>query len=55
MAVAYATLAAEDFVVGEDQTVPFDKERAQRDIKGEGNAKAKGKKGKKQESENADG
>jgi CRISPR-associated protein Csb1 len=55
MAIEYATLAAEDFGVGEDQTVPFDKEKAQRDIKGEGSAKTKAKKGKKQESENADG
>lgn len=40
----YATTTAKAFGVGESQTVPFDKERAKKDVKGEG--KAKGKKSK---------
>lgn len=46
-ALAYAAAAAEAFGVGESRTVPFDKDRAKKDVKGEGNTKTKGKKGKK--------
>lgn len=46
-ALQYATAAAEAFGVGESMTVEFDKERAKKDVKGDGNAK-KGKKGAKQ-------
>lgn len=45
-ALAYATAAAAAFGVGEDRTVDFDRERAKRDVKGEGDGK-KAKKGKK--------
>lgn len=46
-ALQYATDAAKAFGVGESKTVPFDKERAVKDVKGEGDTKTKGKKGKK--------
>lgn len=54
-AVDYAKAAAAAFGVGESQTVPFDKERAIRDVKGEGDAKAKAKakKGKKADTSEA--
>jgi CRISPR-associated protein Csb1 len=48
-ALAYATAVATAFGVGEGRTVEFDKERAQKDIKGEGETK-KAKKGKRAES-----
>jgi CRISPR-associated protein Csb1 len=35
----YATDAANAFTVGKSETVPFDKERAKRDVKGEGDVK----------------
>ncbi len=44
-ALSYATEAAKAFGVGESQTVPFDKEKAKKDVKGEGDTKTKGKKG----------
>lgn len=44
-AVAYATAAADAFGVGEGRTVPFEKDRAIKDVKGEGDTKTKGKKG----------
>lgn len=50
-ALEYATLAAMQFGVGESKTVPFDKEKARADVKGEGDAKSKGKKGKKSAAE----
>ncbi len=43
-ALAYATAAAEAFGVGPSRTVAFDKERAAKDIRGEGDAKPKKKK-----------
>jgi CRISPR-associated protein Csb1 len=46
-ALEFATEAAKAFGVGESKTVPFDKEKAKADVKGEGDAKTKGKKGKK--------
>lgn len=46
-ALAYAKQAAAAFGVGESRTVAFDKERAKKDVAGEGDAKGKGKKGKK--------
>jgi CRISPR-associated protein Csb1 len=46
-AVSYAGDAANEFGVGESQSVDFDKERAKKDVKGEGDTKTKGKKGKK--------
>jgi len=46
-ALAFATAVAQAFGVGNDKTVPFDKERALRDVKGEEETKAKGKKVKK--------
>ena len=52
-AIEYAILAAEDFVVGESRTVPFDREKALKDVKGEGTAKSKSKKGKKVDSEDS--
>ena len=48
-ALAYATAAAKAFGVGESQTVEFDKERAKKDVLGEGETKTKGKKAKKAE------
>lgn len=46
-ALNYATAAAQAFSIGPSKTVQFDKERAKRDVKGEGDTKTKGKKGKK--------
>jgi CRISPR-associated protein Csb1 len=45
-ALNYATAAAAAFGVGDSKTVPFDPERAKKDVKGEGDTKTKGKKGK---------
>jgi CRISPR-associated protein Csb1 len=45
-ALAYATAAAEDFGVGENRTVPFETDRAKKDIAGEGETKTKAKKAK---------
>ena len=45
-ALAFASAAAKAFGVGEGRTVPFDKERAVRDVKGENGAKPKSKKAK---------
>ncbi len=47
IALQYATVAAEAFVVGKSMTVPFDKEKAKKEVKGEVGGKAKAKKGKK--------
>ena len=52
-ALEFAREAAEAFVIGESRTVDFDKERAKKDIKGEGDTKTKGKKGKATESASA--
>ena len=46
-ALAYATEAAKAFGVGESRSVVFEKERAKRDVKADGNKKAKTKRGKK--------
>ena len=46
-ATAYAKAVAAAFGVGESRTVEFDGERARKDVKGEGETKVKGKKGKK--------
>lgn len=43
-AIEYATAVAEEFGVGEDRTVDFDKERAKKDVAGDGDDKAKQKK-----------
>ena len=43
----FAKEAAQAFGVGDDREVPFDKERAKKDVTGEGETKTKGKKGKK--------
>ncbi len=43
-ALKYATEAAKAFGVGESKTVPFEKDRAVKDIKGEGDTKTKAKK-----------
>jgi hypothetical protein len=48
-ALAFANVAAQAFGVGPSKTVPFDTERAKKDVKGEGDTKTKGKKGKKPE------
>ena len=45
-ALEFAKQAAEAFGIGADRTVEFDKERAKKDVKGEGDTK-KGKKGSK--------
>ncbi|WP_437635815.1 type I-G CRISPR-associated RAMP protein Csb1/Cas7g [Sorangium sp. So ce854] len=45
-ALAYAQAAAKAFGVGESRAVDFDKERARRDVAGDGEKKAKGKKAK---------
>jgi CRISPR-associated protein Csb1 len=45
-AIHFATAAAKAFGVGESKTVEFDKERAKKDVKGEGDTKTKGKKAK---------
>lgn len=50
-ALKYATEAAKAFGVGESKTVEFDKERAKKDVKGEGDTKTKGKKAKAKPSE----
>lgn len=46
-ALTFAKETAQAFGVGESKTVPFDKDRAKKDVAGEGDAKRKGKKGKK--------
>ncbi len=46
-ALEYAESVAKAFGVGKSKTVEFDKERAKKDVKGEGDKKMKGKKGKK--------
>jgi CRISPR-associated protein Csb1 len=48
-ALKFATEAASSFGVGESRTVEFDKERAKKDVKGEGDTKTKKKKDKKAE------
>jgi CRISPR-associated protein Csb1 len=48
-ALEFATASAAAFGVGGNKTVDFDKERAKKDVKGEGDTKTKGKKGKKAE------
>jgi CRISPR-associated protein Csb1 len=56
-AIQFAELAAKDFGVGESKTVPFDKEKAKRDVTDGGDAKTKPKKsskGKKEEDTNAE-
>jgi CRISPR-associated protein Csb1 len=45
-ALKFAIAAAEAFGVGDSKAVEFDKERAKRDVKGEGDTKIKGKKAK---------
>jgi CRISPR-associated protein Csb1 len=52
-ALKYAKAAAKGFKVGESRSVEFDKDRAKKDVKGEGDAKTKGKKGKKPETAGA--
>jgi CRISPR-associated protein Csb1 len=47
VALAFATEAAKAFGVGQSRTVPFEKERAKRDVKADDSGKPKGKKGKK--------
>jgi CRISPR-associated protein Csb1 len=47
-ALKYATAVAKAFGVGESKNVEFDKERAKKDVQGEGTAKTKPKKGKKE-------
>ncbi|MGP0067683.1 MAG: type I-U CRISPR-associated RAMP protein Csb1/Cas7u [Isosphaeraceae bacterium] len=54
-ALAYAIAAAKAFGVGEDKTVEFDKDRAKKDVMGEGETKTKGKKAKKAETGGANG
>jgi CRISPR-associated protein Csb1 len=44
-ALDYATAAAKQFGVGENRPVPFEPERAKKDVKGEGGTKTKPKKG----------
>lgn len=46
-AIGFAAATAKAFGIGESKTVPFDKERALRDVRGDGDTKTKGKKGKK--------
>ncbi len=48
-ALEYAYEAARGFGVGKSRTVDFDKERAKKDVTGEGDTKTRGKKGKKTE------
>ena len=48
-ALKYATAAAKDFGVGASKTVPFDKERAKKDVAGEGDTKKAKKAAKKAE------
>jgi CRISPR-associated protein Csb1 len=45
-ALKYGMVVAKAFGVGESRTVEFDRERAKKDVKGEGETKTKGKKGK---------
>lgn len=45
-AVTFATAAAKAFGVGESKTVPFDKEKAKKDVAKDSDSKSKGKKGK---------
>lgn len=52
-ALEYAKAASKEFGVGKDQTVEFDKERAKKDLEGDGAAKKKDKKGKKDKDVNA--
>lgn len=52
-ALAYAKEAAAKFGVGKSETIEFDKDRAIGDVKGEGDAKARVKKGKKAGTETA--
>jgi len=47
MALDYAKSVAKAFGVGESRTVDFDKDKAKKDVAGEGNTKKKGKKGRK--------
>lgn len=57
-AIQFATLAAQAFGVGESKTVPFDKERAKKDVTDGGDAKTKpkkGGKGSKKSTEDSDG
>lgn len=54
-AFKYATATAKAFGVGASQTVAFDKERAKKDIKGEGDTKTKSKRGKKTDAAGPDG
>jgi len=48
-AISYATATATAFGVGESKRVAFDKDRAKKDVTGDGNAKKSKKKGKKAE------
>jgi CRISPR-associated protein Csb1 len=48
-ALSYAREAAKQFGVGESRTVEFDTERAKKDVRGEGETKTRGKKGRKAE------
>ncbi len=50
-AIAYATVVAEAFGVGEGRVVNFDRERAKRDLKREGDAKPRAGKGKKSDAQ----
>ncbi len=53
-AFEYATIAAKKFGVGKSQTVEFDKDRAKRDLHGDGDGKKRGRKGKKAGAVSAD-
>lgn len=53
-ALKFATEAAKKFSIGGDRTVDFDRELAKKDIRGEGNTKTKGKKGKKADAKSED-
>jgi len=53
-ALEFATAAAREFGVGESRTVPFEKQRAQRDVKGDETGKGKSKKGGKKAGASAD-
>ncbi len=55
VALDYATAAAAAFGVGESRTVPFEKERAKKDVKGEGDTKKTGKKAAKKAPAGEDG
>jgi CRISPR-associated protein Csb1 len=52
-ALSYAADVAKAFGVGESSTVDFDRERARKDVLGEGETKTKGKKGKKSDTAGA--